>query len=87
MRKQTEVQVLHDKVEFFCDECGEYLASSIEYDDGYIPIPVEVKCLHEKLYCDGTWYEFDGGDLCYRCYSNKRKALHDGLLKIGFTNK
>lgn len=89
MRKQTAEQVLRNKVEFYCDECGKYLGTSTEYDDGYIPIPVEVKSLHERLYLDSQqiWYKFDGGELCYSCYVSKRDDLIDGLRKIGFASE
>lgn len=60
----------------YCDECGKFITSSIEYDDGYFKNPAEFSCRILS-------YKFEK-ELCEECKEKFYTKLRDALLKIGF---
>lgn len=64
---------------FYCDECGEYLGTSEEYDDGWY------ECLGEfelSFYIDG-WYRVEKC-LCEDCAQKFLSNLKNHLEDMGF---
>lgn len=65
---------------FYCDECGEYLGTSAEYDDGWYERLGEVKF---SVYIDGDWYKVNKC-LCDDCADKFFSNLKTHLKSIGF---
>lgn len=62
-----EEQVYHT---FYCDKCGKYLLTSIEYEDGYYCEPNHTKM---EIYLFGKWFYLDKGIYCVECEAKKKK--------------
>lgn len=77
-RKIEKVEIQHD---FYCDECGKRVFSSIEYDDGYYDEPEEE--IFYKIIIENDWY-FYKKCLCEECKEKHIKELINELKKIGF---
>jgi hypothetical protein len=53
--EEVATAIIMRKHNFFCDDCGKFLLSSTEYDDGYYMKPKEFYIQHVKLkgfYCE-----------------------------------
>ena len=66
---------------FYCDECGEFLGSTEEYEDGYY---------HDlgKFYLnyfvpEHGWYEVNK-HFCNKCKEKYLKQIIDNFVKLGF---
>lgn len=67
------------KHSFYCDECGEYLGTSEEYDDGWYHKFGEFEL---KFYVN-DWYRLDKC-LCDKCRDNFTENFISILKNIGF---
>ena len=85
MHKTTTVKrEIEDTIhEFYCDECGELLGKSTEYDDGYYESFGEYEI---KFFLDSTksWY-YLRKCLCKKCKKVVDLTLVNELKKLGFT--
>lgn len=55
IRKETYTTDVIIEHSFYCDDCGKFLFTSTEYDDGYYEEPRSFNIQHVKLkghYCD-----------------------------------
>lgn len=59
---------------FYCDECGEFLMKSTEYDDGYYERP-------EEFHCAGIILM---GYHCKKCGEEKVQKATEMLKELGF---
>ena len=75
-RKIERVERGHD---FYCDECGKYLGSSEEYDDGYYH---EIGNFELKLYTD-KWLVLKK-HYCNECRRKFLNKLNLILKELGF---
>lgn len=68
---------------FYCDECGEKIMESIEYDDGWCKSP---DYFDESIYIgeNNTRYFYGRRCLCNRCKEHATNELIKKLLSIGF---
>lgn len=64
---------------FYCDECGKYLGTSQEYEDGWYK---DIGELEMKFYIDG-WYTIRK-HLCGECRKSFISNLKVSLLNMGF---
>ena len=68
-RKIEATQIIHH---FYCDKCGEEVGASIEYEDGYVPIPpfAHDDCNTIKVRMGNYYmiYETNYDILCNACY-------------------
>lgn len=76
MIKVEEVPTTKILHKIYCDECGKFITSSIQYDDGYFYNPSEFSC-------EILGYTFEK-HLCEECKDKFYIKLGDALLKIGF---
>ena len=70
-------QIIH---EFYCDDCGEYIGSSDEYDDGYY---YEPSVYELKYFLNGSWYKLKKC-LCEDCVKKKNNTIKQMFLDNGF---
>lgn len=66
--------------QFFCDDCGEELGTSFEFDDGYYETFGEFEA---KAYLGGEWYKLKA-TLCTTCRKAKQEKLKEVLTQLGF---
>ena len=64
---------------FYCDDCGEYLGESEEYDDGYY---VEKGEYNVEFNFD-HWYTLEKC-LCEKCAEKKNNQIFQALKDLGF---
>ena len=67
---------------FFCDNCGKELGSSVEYDDGYYAQCGEYE---QKIYID-DWYEIKA-NYCKDCAEKKTQEIISAIKAIGFVKR
>ena len=46
---EKENKIITRTHSFYCDDCGEHILDSEEYDDGYIPQPKTFRIQHVEL--------------------------------------
>ena len=74
---RSRKEVVH---EFYCDDCGEYLGKSEEYDDdGWYHVPNEVEV---RFYLD-KWYNLKKV-LCDKCKAKLFDKIDKSLKELGF---
>ena len=72
----------------YCDECGQCIGNSVEYEDGYYErygeyeLKVYVGCPEDHPYKD--WYHYNK-QLCKKCQTIKTDRFLEILEKFGFT--
>lgn len=76
MIKTEEIPSTKTVHNIYCDECGKFITSSIEYDDGYFSNPAEFSCKF-------LGYTFEK-ELCRECQEKFYTKMKDTLLKMGF---
>lgn len=87
--KKEVMQVIH---EFYCDNCGKFLGSSAEYDDGYYEeldsfeneINISNSRGYKKSYKEGGWYRYKK-NLCDKCQNEFVSKLTKTLIELGYT--
>jgi hypothetical protein len=65
---------------FYCDDCGDYIGSSEEYDDGWYEELGEFE-LH--WYTPKGWYKLEKC-LCHTCAKKYLSTVYGGLESAGF---
>lgn len=63
----------------YCDDCGKFITSSVEYDDGYYKNPADFSC---SIYTDDR-YTLEK-ELCEECKQKYYTKIRNALLEIGF---
>lgn len=76
--KKEIVQVTH---EFYCDNCGKFLGSSKEWDDGYYK---EYGSFKNNLCINSRWYRYRK-NLCDKCQNEFVAKLTKTLIELGYT--
>ncbi len=84
MEKIKKLEVITERIEhhFWCDECGEYMGVTEEYDDGYYP---EIGEFEVAFNLKG-WYECKR-NLCTSCEKKFTNKIRDALLDLGFSKR
>lgn len=77
MIKTEEIPATKTMHSIYCDDCGKYIATSEEFDDGYFYNPAEFSC---KILS----YRYEK-ELCDECKEKFYAKLENALLKIGFS--
>ena len=85
MDNQVERIVERTKIEheFYCDECGKFIGTSEEYDDGYYAKIGEAKWHYNG---DKGWLA-KRGNYCAECRAKIGASIDDALLKLGFVRE
>lgn len=78
--KETIREVKDTEHFFYCDECGKYLGSSKEYDDGWYQKLGEFE---EKFYVGNHWYQIEKC-FCDDCRKSFIENIEVALKKLGF---
>ena len=89
--KEEIVQRTSRTHEFYCDNCGEFLGSTIEYDDGYAPeinnyiasINIPLDCNH-GIGAKSAYYSLNK-HYCNSCLNDFISKIHNVLINFGFT--
>lgn len=81
MVKSKEIikEVKQYEYSFYCDECGEYLGTSTQFDNNWYQAFGELKL---EIYING-WYRVEK-HLCYNCKNKFIEKLKSDLYKLGF---
>lgn len=77
------VEVIKRKHEFYCDNCGEFLGESEEYEDGYYEQKGEY---HEEFYICETFFSIKK-HVCDKCKRKFEKEIADCLADLGFERR
>ena len=75
----TIEQIVHH---FYCDKCGEFICSSEECDDGYVPN--DPGGINIPIRFDNKWLYYRKKHACSKCRQTIIKQINDGLIAIGF---
>ena len=67
---------------FYCDDCGEFLGVSHEYDDGYYP---EIGEFELNFYIT-SWYRVKK-NLCDKCKEKFIEKVQNTLVELGFKQR
>ena len=67
--------------EFYCDECGEYLGRSEEYEDGYY---YKIGEYQWKYYDKNCGWLYKKGNYCPKCQERVAEQIASALKKMGF---
>lgn len=81
MEKRIEVKTntIINEIEFYCDDCGNFLGKTEEYDDWYYE---ELGEFEVDFYFNG-WYKLEK-HLCDECKEKETKKIEKALKKLGF---
>lgn len=82
MEKQEKIEkkCIEIKHNFFCDNCEEYLGSTVEYEDGYYP---ELGEFNLSFNLPDGWYKAKG-HFCNKCKEEFIESLKTKLVNMGF---
>lgn len=69
---------------FYCDICGKFILSSVEWEDGYYHKPTEIKVSVEFPCGCGNNLNYDLTDTCTECAAKKLAEINMRLKEIGF---
>lgn len=67
---------------FYCDDCGDYIGESHEYEDGYYD---ELGYYERKYFCDSSheWINLKKC-LCDKCIKKQDTLIKEHLFSLGF---
>lgn len=86
MEKVEEREVKLKYHEFYCDGCGDYLGTSVEWENEHYRNPYKFDTLYintGNLFGRSANFELDGV-FCEKCRDKKFNWLKGQLKKIGF---
>jgi hypothetical protein len=75
--KLIKTKKIHD---FYCDDCGTFIESCTEYDDGYVANDCDF--VH-KVFVDDKWYILRK-QLCYKCKEITFNKIKAALIDLGY---
>ena len=77
-KKQIKTKILH---EIYCDDCGKYLGTSEEYEDGYYEEDGKFEMgVYIPEYC---WYHINKC-FCEECKEKFVSKFRNTILELGF---
>ena len=87
MLQYREAQKTYNIVEIYCDRCKKLIAESEEYDDGYIPTPIEV-CETDPMFTGFDKHiELPRMILCEDCCKECGELIENFLKNFDFTKE
>lgn len=84
-------EIIKTTHEFYCDNCGKFLGSSEEWEDGYYEkfgsfenkLDIYNSRVHNKKYKESGWYTYKK-ILCDKCQEEFVSKLAKTLLELGY---
>lgn len=79
MERIKKIKTTKKMYEYYCDNCGKLIGTSLEYDDGWVePLGEFV----QKVYI-GSWYELKKC-LCDACARKEKEKIITTIQSLGF---
>ena len=89
MVQESKTKIVRTRTihKYICDKCNKVIGSSMEYEDGYIPVPDGVNGISVSFCFDKQWYKYKSKIYCNDCIESAKEDFIKQIKEIGFVEE